>query len=400
LILSLKMKLLAVICLVSYAMAKGVPEGEDDLTNLNLDDFEDYFGLDHVTDPEEKKRREEALKENEEKVKEVNEAYEKGESSWWDEINEMADLPEDEFEAEHTGLVDDSERTYARGLIDSPMEYDEASERYFDTFRLSRATVPDAYSSVDEGHVTPVKNQRACGSCTAFANLAAVETCFARKLGGAQQTGDYSEQQFLDCGFNRTNIAWGCEGAALESYVKWFQQKNPELANEKGYPYTSGSTGTPTKDTHSDDTCQQYDPYFQGVSLTGGYWTRDADEDTMRKLVYEHGAVITSIDASQPWSQYKGGVFSGCDSDYRINHAVTVVGYGTQDGEDYWLVKNSWGDRWGDKGFIKMKRGVQMCGIGKKMVVWDCEKRDGTTNAPPTTTTTAAPNPAGRKYEL
>merc|ERR1711879_25943 len=87
--------------------------------------------------------------------------------------------------------------------------------------------------------------------------------------------------------------------------------------------------------------------------------------------------------------------FSGCDSDYRINHAVTVVGYGTQDGEDYWLVKNSWGDRWGDKGFIKMKRGVQMCGIGKKMVVWDCEKRDGTTNAPPTTTTTAAPNPAG-----
>ena len=90
----------------------------------------------------------------------------------------------------------------------------------------------------------------------------------------------------------------------------------------------------------------------------------------------------------------------GCDSDYRINHAVTVVGYGTQDGEDYWLVKNSWGDRWGDKGFIKMKRGVQMCGIGKKMVVWDCEKRDGTTNAPPTTTTTAAPNPAGRKYEL
>ena len=97
-ILSLKMKLLVVICLVSYAMAKGVPEGEDDLTNLNLDDFEDYFGLDHVTDLEEKKRREEALKENEEKVKEVNEAYEKGESSWWDEINEMADLPEDEFE--------------------------------------------------------------------------------------------------------------------------------------------------------------------------------------------------------------------------------------------------------------------------------------------------------------
>ena len=85
----------------------------------------------------------------------------------------------------------------------------------------------------------------------------------------------------------------------------------------------------------------------------------------------------------------------GCESDYRVNHAVTVVGYGTEDGVDYWLVKNSWGSRWGDKGFIKMKRGVNMCGIGNTMVVVDCEKKDGTTDAPPTTTTTAAPNPTG-----
>ena len=92
------MKFFALFCLVSYATAKGIPEGEDDLASLNLDDFEDLFHLDHVTDPEEKRRREEALKENEKKVKETNEAYENGEGSWWDEINEMADLPEDEFE--------------------------------------------------------------------------------------------------------------------------------------------------------------------------------------------------------------------------------------------------------------------------------------------------------------
>ena len=64
----------------------------------------------------------------------------------------------------------------------------------------------------------------------------------------------------------------------------------------------------------------------------------------------------------------------GCDSDYRINHAVTVVGYGTQDGEDYWLVKNSWGRGWGDEGYIKIQRGVGMCGIGKSHVVITCEE--------------------------
>ena len=134
----------------------------------------------------------------------------------------------------------------------------------------------------------------------------------------------------------RSNIVYGCDGAALNGYVKWFNQKSPSLASEKGYPYTAQR-----------DSCQQYDPYFQGiptylsglinytqlllltssgVSLTNtGYWTNGADEDTMRKLVYEHGAVITGIDASQPWSQYKGGVFAGKSSSSSSKTLISII---------------------------------------------------------------------------
>ena len=63
------------------------------------------------------------------------------------------------------------------------------------------------------------------------------------------------------------------------------------------------------------------------------------------------------------WGSYKGGVFDSC-----INgggHAVVLIGYGTEDpsGEDYWLIKNSWGADWGDQGYIRMARGANLCFI-------------------------------------
>ena len=63
----------------------------------------------------------------------------------------------------------------------------------------------------------------------------------------------------------------------------------------------------------------------------------------MKKLVAEKGAVVTALNADGPFQNYGGGVFAGCTSSTE-NHAVTVVGYGTDNGVDYWLVKNSWGE--------------------------------------------------------
>merc|ERR1719370_642454 len=76
--------------------------------NLNEDEFEEYFHLPLVTDPEEHERREEALKENEALIKENNDKYMEGIVSWWDAVNEFADLPTDEFEEQKTGATDGS----------------------------------------------------------------------------------------------------------------------------------------------------------------------------------------------------------------------------------------------------------------------------------------------------
>ena len=76
------------------------------------------------------------------------------------------------------------------------------------------------------------------------------------------------------------------------------------------------------------------------------------------------------------WPNYYGGVYAGCDpADKNTGHAVTVVGYGTtDDGEDYWLIKNSWSKDWGEGGYIRLKKGVGMCNIGNTIAVVSCEK--------------------------
>jgi len=107
----------------------------------------------------------------------------------------------------------------------------------------------------------------------------------------------------------------------------------------------------------------------------------------IKQLVYQHGAVLTGVKAQGPFQNYKGGIFAGCPATNanELDHAVVIVGYGVSNGTKYWLVKNSWGSTWGEKGFIRIKRDVKMCGIGSDAVVINCAASTGTTSAPLTT---------------
>jgi len=391
-LLDSNMKVLAVALLglpylvVAMQLPNGVEINVDDIDpedNVDEDQFVKDFDLPEVTDPEEKARRQAALKANEALIKEENEAYSRGEKTWFDAVNEFADLPEDEFEAEKTGDQSPPDyRTYGRGLLEptGADRVDFASEQYFAEFRRSmktnRAATPASYDSDALGLVSEVKNQKQCGSCVAFANMAAIETCFKKATG---VFGDYSEQQLVDCGYQQ-NGANGCNGAYTYSYIKTLADSGLDLTAEATYPY---------KNTDPALTCPALDHYNQGAKVSGVYYTYNGDEETLKGLVAKHGAVVTSVGASGPFQDYEGGIFAGCTSD-QTDHAVTVVGYGTDSatGMDYWKVKNSWGKTWGEDGFIRLQRGVGMCGIGKTIAVAECETVAGPTDA---TITTEAP---------
>ena len=205
--------------------------------------------------------------------------------------------------------------------------------------------------------------------------MGAIETCF-KKLTGV--FGDYSEQQMLDCGYGQFG-ANGCDGARTYAYLAWAAANKIEFTHESNYPYQS---------TDSTFQCPANLPvYNQGARVSSYYGTPNSNEDLLKKLVHENSAVVASINANTI-GEYKGGIYEGCDpSVTKTNHAILVVGYGTENGVDYWLIKNSWGADWGEEGYMKLQRGVGMCGIGQKMYTVSCETTSGPTDAPLTTAT-------------
>ena len=228
------------------------------------------------------------------------------------------------------------------------------------------------------GLVSPVKNQFQCGSCTAFASIAAVETCFCKVTG---VVGYYSEQQLIDCGYGHYGAA-GCNGAPAHAYLGYFAnvRRGAALAAEAQYPYLNVA---PKLRCPSD-----MPMYHQGAKLNASYYTYSGTETLLRSLVYMNGAVLSAIYANfTAFHMYRGGgVFDSCprsptQGTRKPTHAITVVGYGTENGTDYWLLKNSWGIHWGENGYIKLRRGTGACGIGRTIVIVTCQPEAGPVNA-------------------
>ncbi|KAM7498005.1 hypothetical protein LguiA_022419 [Lonicera macranthoides] len=282
-------------------------------------------------DNDEKDKRFMIFKANVEYIESFNKAMNKNYKLG---VNEFADLTTEEFK----GLRNGFKRDHGYASPATSFKYE------------NMTVVPSTIDWRMKGAVTPIKDQGECGCCWAFSAVAAMEGITQLKT---SKLISLSEQQLVDC--DTYGEDHGCEGGLMDSAFKFIQQ-NHGLAAEANYPYKG-----------VDNTCNLNETVNHAATITGHEDVPKNNENALLKAVANQ-PVSVAIDAGgSDFQFYSSGVFTGeCGTE--LDHGVAVVGYGTSDdGTMYWLVKNSWGTRWGEEGYIRMQRGVDakegLCGI-------------------------------------
>jgi cathepsin L len=225
------------------------------------------------------------------------------------------------------------------------------------------APLPNSVDWVQAGAVNAVKDQGQCGSCWSFSARAAMETAWFLKS-GKQTLYSLSEQLCVDCVNNGTDTC-DAGGEMHDCYLEVIALGND--VTEDVYPYTATSMGVCQYPTYASQAIPTpFKGYTQVVNCTQKGSTYDCNENDL-KIGAANTVISVGIDASQQSFQfYSSGVYNepACLSCDQLDHGVAVVGYGTESGQDYWLVRNSWGADWGLQGYIKMSRNKNnQCGI-------------------------------------
>lgn len=212
---------------------------------------------------------------------------------------------------------------------------------------LSGADVPDTVDWRQKGYVTQVKMQGSCGSCWAFSAAGALEGQLAKTTG---RLVDLSPQNLVDCSSKYGNK--GCSGGFFHRAFQYVID-NQGIDSDAAYPYAGRQQAC------------RYNPAYRAANCSTYRWLPQGNEATLKQAIAVVGPISVAIDATRPkFTLYRSGVYDDASCSQNVNHAVLVVGYGTLNGQDYWLVKNSWGTTFGDEGYIRMVRNKNdQCGI-------------------------------------
>lgn len=192
-----------------------------------------------------------------------------------------------------------------------------------------------------------VKNQGPCGSCWAIAAATVLEGHYEIYSGKFRT---FSTQQMVSCTPNPRECGGkgGCSGATAELALDWVMHHG--LADETQVPYTASDSPC----TASNKTDPQQSPAVK-FGMTGWETLEVNKYAPLVRALAEKGPAVVAA-AADTWGTYDSGIFDGCTKDCVVNHAVTAIGYGEENGVKYWLIQNSWGDDWGEAGHIRLFR--------------------------------------------
>ncbi|XP_042334799.1 procathepsin L-like [Sceloporus undulatus] len=220
------------------------------------------------------------------------------------------------------------------------------------------STDQDVPKEVDwrtKGYVTPVKNQGHCGACWAFSATGALEGLLFKKTGKLVAL---SEQNLIDCSWKLGNH--GCRGGYITRAFEYVRD-NGGINSEQDYPYLE-----------KEESGCRYNAQVRAGNCTSLVQVQAGSEKALEQAVAAVGPVSVAVDArSFLFHFYKSGVFASSWCSHFVNHAMLAVGYGTvQEGgtnTDYWILKNSWTENWGEQGYMRLVKGVDNhCGVANQ----------------------------------
>jgi cathepsin L len=265
--------------------------------------------------------------------------------TWKRGVNEFSDLTEKEFQVRlgvRRELLYQSRRNEAH-----------VSQKETPAHVLRKLPTSIDWRQKNPSVVTPVKDQGSCGSCWSFAAAQSIESQWALATGELQVL---SEQNILGCTENPQQCGGtgGCGGATSELAFETVIASG--IASEWTYPYIS---------YRGDNYQCQFNPTLTPpVANISSYVVLPVNQySPLMDAISTKGPIAISVDAGA-WGDYESGIFNGCNqTNPVINHGVQLVGYGTDNGTDYWLVRNSWAPSWGEKGYIRLYRTSEVqCG--------------------------------------
>ena len=247
-------------------------------------------------------------------------------------INQFTDLTPQEFKDQYVGGLKTEVGSYG-----------------CKTFSSSASGAPVSIDWRSKGAVTSVKDQGQCGSCWTFSATAAIEGAWSIAKG---QLIDLAEQQLVDCATGISYGSHGCSGRQMEGAFKYVIEHGQ--CSLDSYPYTA-----------KDGSCKTC-PVVAHISSCSD--VKPNDQISLKGAVAQQPVAIAIEADTRYFQSYSSGVLTSSSCGQQLDHGVLIVGYGTENGIDYWLVKNSWSASWGEKGYVKIARSdstndAGICGI-------------------------------------